>query len=364
MTRRESGQQYNRRELLQRTGYAMALTSALGGLAGCAGGAGGGSGSGSGSDGDSLETLRMAYSAPAAADDVSTWYGPRDIAPDEYSLETEIQVFEGIDLAIQSVLAGQADMARGSTTAASTIIETGKPFKMICSTAFNTDYVLVTSPEIESLQDIVDKDAVMGMSAPTGLDVVQTAAVMFNEGIIDSVDELNLQRVGFSSARQTALINGEIDVSPQHFDQWLAMKEEAPDLNMLLRFGDELDQWVQEVFMAPQDTIDNMPDELAALIKGLLVGHRNIYDQGFDLYLDLVRKYVPGGGPSEEALRTNFDYMTEINIWPPNGDLERSSVDAMLDIADKVGLTESRVATDDAMDRSILDRALEDIGTV
>lgn len=354
MPKDEGNKGWNRRKILSRTAQVAALGSTAG-LAGCSSLTGGGGGSGTGN-------LSLAFSAPAAADDVTTWYGPREIAPEEFDLETQIQVFEGIDLAIQSVLAGQAEVARGSTTAASTIIETGKPFKMIGSTASNTDYVLVTSSEITSLQDIVDQNAVVGMSAPTGLDVVQLAAVMFDDGIIDNVDELNLQRVGYSSARQNALIGGEIDVSPQHYDQWLAMKEEDPSLNVLFRFGEKLENWVQEVYMAPEDTINNKPDELTNLLKAQLQAHRNLYDQGFDLYLDLVRKYVPGGGPSEEALRTNFDYMTEINIWPPNGDLEKEAVDKMLETANQVGLTDSRVSTDDAMDRTFLDNAIEDIG--
>lgn len=357
MPHNEGSSEWSRRKVLSRSGQAVALSSAAG-MAGCMSSITGGGSSGDSGSGN----LSMAYSAPAAADDVTTWYGPRDIAPEEFDLETEIQVFEGIDLAIQSVLAGQAELARGSTTAASTIIETGKPFKMIGSTAFNTDYVLVTSPDIESLQDIVDQNAVVGMSAPTGLDVVQLAAVMFQEGVIESVDELNLERIGFSSSRQNAMLNGDIDVSPQHYDQWLAMQEENPDLNMLLRFGDELDDWVQEVYMAPEETIENKPDELTSLLKAQLRAHRDVYDQGFDLYLDLVREYVPGGGPEEESLRTNFEYMTEIEIWPPDGDLEQSSVDNMLDVADRVGLTDSRVPTDEAMDRSFLDQALEDIG--
>jgi ABC-type nitrate/sulfonate/bicarbonate transport system substrate-binding protein len=390
MAQRSETGEWNRREILKKSGFAVATSSVVG-LAGCSGGDGG-SGDGESSDGsdgsdggssdggssstpssdDDMEgsdssgvgSLSMSYSAPAAAGDVTTWYGPREIASQEYGLETTINVFEGIDLAIQSVLAGQTDIARGSTTAAATIIETGKPFKMIGATASNTDYVLVTSPDITSLQDIVDQDAVVGMSAPTGLDVVQLAAVMFEEGVIEDTSELNLQRIGYSSARQNAMLNGDIDVSPQHYGQWLTMREENPDLNNLFSFGDRLDNWVQEVYMAPEEAINEKPEELTALLKGLITGHRNMYNEGFSLYSEMVNKYVPGGGPPEEQLQASFEFLSEIEIWPRNGGLTEDDVDKMLSTANNVGLTEERVPTDDAMDRSLLDSALEDIGTV
>jgi len=349
----------SRRDLIKRGAGAAAVASLPGG-AGCTGArpAGGSSGDGSGGG-----QLRLAYSAPAETTDINTWYGPREVAVDDYGLETSIKTFEGVALAVQSVLAGEADVARGSTTAAATVVDAGKPFRFVFSIQRSTDYVLVTRPGIESLEDIVAEDAVIGMSAPTGLDAVQTAAAMFERDVIDSVDELNFQRVGYSSARQSAMLEGSIDVSPQHYSQWLQMRERNGDLNRLVTFGELLDGWIQETYMAPERQIENNYDTIVDLLAAQLRAHRNLYDD-FELYERIVRKFVPGGGPSEENLRKTYEFLTRIGIWPRNGDLSRGNVDYMLDIADRLDLTDDRIPTDDVLDRRPLEDALEEVGRV
>jgi len=346
-----------RRSLIKR-GMGAAAAASLPGIAGCTGARPGG-----GSPDENGGKLRFAYSAPAETTDINTWYGPREIAVDDYGLETSIKTFEGVDLAVQSVLAGEADVARGSTTAAASVVDAGKPFRFIFSIQHSTDYVLVTRPGIESLEDVVADDAVIGMSAPTGLDAVQTAAAMFERGVIDSADELNFQRIGYSGARQSALLEGSIDVSPQHYSQWLQMREQNGDLNRVITFGELLDGWIQETYMAPEREIEEHYDAIVDLLAAQLTAHRNLYDD-FELYERVVRKFVPGGGPDEENLRETYEFLNEIEIWPKNGDLSEGNVDYMLDIADRLDLTDERIPTDDVLDRGPLEDALAEVDRV
>ena len=347
-----------RRDLLSRIGAAGSASLALG--AGCVGRPVGGSDGGSD---DGVGSLDIAFQAPAETTDVNTWLGAERFAPNDYELSTSIDVFEGIDLAVQSVLGGEADMARGSIPAAASIIAAGRPFEFVMSPVETTDYVLVTRPGIESLADIVEQDAVIGMSAPTGLDAVQVAAVMLQAGVIDSIDRLNFQRVGYSSARRTAIRNGEIDVSPQHFVQWLGMRSANPDLNRLLTFGERLDRWVQEAFMIPRETLERKRPEITAFIKGQLRANRALYD-GFDRYRSIVERYVPGGGPGTDVLRPTYEFLSGIDIWPLNGGLRRSDVDFMLGLSRRLGVTDERIPTDEVFRRGPLDDALGALGRV
>jgi ABC-type nitrate/sulfonate/bicarbonate transport system substrate-binding protein len=344
-----------RRKFLARAGQ-TATGAALASLAGCSSidrlTGGGGS-----------QELALAFQAPAETTDINTWYGAREIAPEEQGLETTVKVFEGVDLAVQSVLAGETSIARGSVTAAATVVESGKPFEFLIAPLRSTDYVLVTRPEIDSLEAIVEEDAVIGMSAPTGLDAVQVAALMFENDVIDDVSELNFQRVGYSSARRGALLQGDIDVSPQHYAQWLSMREEDPDLNKLAEFGAQLDDWIQETFMAPAEVVERNRESVVAFFAAQLEANRRLYGD-YENYRRLVQTYVPGGGPDEEILRPTYDFLTDIEIWPRNGGLTEANVDYMLDLSDRVGLTDERIPTDEVTNRGPLEDALSEVGRV
>lgn len=316
---------------------------AAAGVAGCTGrGAGDG-------------PLRIAFQAPAETVDINTWHGVTEYT----DVETDVTVFEGVDLAVQSVLSGEADIARGSVTAAATLAETEEPFRFVAAPVRSTDYVLVTRSGIDSLEAIVEQDATIGMSAPTGLDAVQVAAVMLEAGVIDSADELNYQRVGYSGARRSAVIEGEIDVSPQHYAQWRSMREEA-DLNNLLAFGDRLDSWIQETFMLPPRTLEQRPDAVQSFLEGQLRANRALYGD-YELYQSVVERHVDGAPPAS-VLEPTYEFVTGIDIWPRNGGLTRDRVDYMLDLTDRLGVTEERVPTDEILERGPLDDALEAVG--
>ena len=336
-----------RRVFLQRVG-SVATGAGTISIAGC-------SGRGQ-SESSSTDPLRLAFQAPAETTDVNTWVGAREFAGGQ-NLDVTVDVFEGVDLAVQSVLAGEADVARGSVTAVASVIEAGRPFEFVVTPIRSTDYVLVTQPEIESLEDIVERDATIGMSAPTGLDAVQVAAAMFQAGAIDSVDELNYQRIGYSGARREAMVSGDIDVSPQHYAQWLYMRERDADLNNLLRFGETLDDWIQEVFMIPTEVVADRRQDVVSFIAAQLQGYRALYD-GYGRYEQAVREYVPGGGPDDAILEPTYEFLTDIGIWPRNGDLRQANVDYMLDLSARVGLTDDRIPVDEPLNRGPLEAAL------
>jgi|GEM_PF-4105995 len=321
-------------------------TLGVAGAAGCSALSGGGDGS-----------LRLAFQAPAETVDINTWYAATGVAPAEFDRSPSVDVFEGVDLAAQSVLSGNADVARGSVTAAANLVDSGQDFRFISVPIRSTDYVLVTSEGIDSLEAIVEEDAVIGMSAPNGLDAVQTIALLSERGLIDSADELNFQRVGYSSARRSALLEGSIDVSPQHYAQWLAMREEDSSLNNLARFGNVLDSWIQETYMAPAGVIEENRDALVEFVASQLLANRRLTGD-YERYASLIEEHVEGGGPSEEIQRETYDFLTDISVWPPDGGLGREEVDYMLDLSARVGLTDERIPTDDVMDRSILEDAL------
>jgi hypothetical protein len=289
----------------------------------------------------------------------------RSVAGEEHGLDVEFEIFENDDLMVQSLLSGSLDYAGGTVAQVASLYEQGmQNIKLVNCHSQTTDYVLVAQSDITSLEQVVEEDRSIGISSSWGATSgLQTVAAFMQEGLIESPDDLNPQRIGFSSARQAAMISGDVDVSPQHYSQWLSMREQG-DFNLLLTFGEFLENWVQATDIAPQATIDNYHTELSTFAQAEAQVHRNLYNNGFDYYQDIVTSYVVGGGPDEENLRTTYDFLSELEIWPRNLDLTEDSVDFMLDVVDSIGLTEERVPTDEVMDRTIIESALDEVGRV
>ena len=339
----------DRRAFLARTG----VVAGIGGLAGCSSVSGLGGGD---------ESLGLAFQAPAETVDVNTWYAADGVIAEHGGDALEPGVFEGVDLAVQSVLSGDNDVARGSVTAAAALADSGQEFRFVAAPIRATDYVLVAREGIDSLEAIVEQEATIGMSAPTALDAVQTAALLFEEGIIDDVDELDFQRVGTSGTRMSAIQEGSIDVSPQHFAQWRVLREEDDSLRRLATFGDRLDSWVQETYMAPASVIEERREELTEFLAAQIVANRRLYGD-YERYAGLVDDHVDGGGPEASVLEASYEFLTEVGVWPEDGGLARENVDYMLDLSNRLGLTEERIPTGEILERGPLEDALDRVGT-
>lgn len=335
----------DRRTFLARAG----TTAGLAGLAGCSSVPGFGSDAGS---------LGVVFQAPAETVDVNTWYAADQVVTDGYGRRISPEVVAGVDTAVNTVRSGNGDLARGSLTAAATLADQNLDFRFVAAPIRQTDYVLVAREGIDSVEAIVEQDATIGMFAPTSLEAVQTAALLLEEGVIDSADELNFQQVGSSGTRMAAIREGTIDVSPQHFSQWLALQETDAKLTSLATFGKRLDSWIQETYIVPSGTIEEKRGPLVDFLAAQLVANDRLYGD-FERYRGLVEQYVEGGGPSEERLRRTYEFLTDIEVWPAGGGLARENVDYMLDLSNRLGLTEERIPTDEAMARGPLEEAIE-----
>lgn len=343
-----------RRQVLRRSGTALATATGIG-IAGCTGGPGG---DGTPTD---LEKLKIVHSSPGSPDVINAFLAKK-YAEEEYGLDNPHQGLEGADLAAQAVVAGEGDMFRASVFSTMSLIDVGQPFKFIAAASSGTNYYLVTAPHIESLEDIVEQDAVIGMGSPTGIEVIQIAAVLFQEGLIDSVDELNLQRIGYSSARMQAIMNDEIEVSANTYQQWLQIQEERPDINGLFAFGKKLNNWVQTGFSTTPTIMEDKREEVVRFLAGYLQANRALNDD-FQTYVDAVRTYTPGGGPERELLKQNWEFLTDIGMWPVNGGVD-VDMNTVLDAGHQTGVVDEKIAPDTFADKSLLEEALDRVGKV
>lgn len=337
-------------------------------LAGCTGGDGGDGGDGDGTtNGNQLDDNFKVGSSPLDASEPHRGWGAREKAPEMYN-GWSVPLISAADTQTltQAVLSGQTMGTNGGFATAAPLMETGKPFAAYYSiTPSAGDYVLVSQPEVDSLQAIVDQQASVGMSGPNALEVVMIMALMLQEDLIDSREDLNYQNVGYSSARQAAMINGDLGVSAQHYSQWLVMKEEKPELNNLGAMAELLEGDPNpNVWMTTPRMAEQYHDEWVALFSATLESARMMYDDK-QLFIDAVTEYVPSSEiPDQSQLDQLYEFSVEYDLWPKNGDLTEKTQNTTIEVLNQLNVTENKLDRNEVFDRSLLEDALDNVGRV
>ncbi len=376
---------FGRRDVLKGSGVAM-----LAGLAGCTGGSGGGGSTESSDDGsagsgggESTATstatststgpldLSVSYEAGFGIEEANAYHA-RDVGLNQFDIDATITVTDGSDISLQSQVAGEAELSRAGLMNAAPIIEQGKSFKSLFGINSGSDYLLVVdSTQIETWEDLLSADGngpKIGMNNPRNTDVLQIVGTLLDKGILspddDYTDLMNLVQIGYSSARTAAVQTGDIAAGALHHGQWLRIKDDNPNLTSLGYFIDTLPAWGTIKFMATPDNIERHREKYVRWAKALVQASRELSEGNEDLYVDVIQKFAPGGGPEESNLRETYSFIEEKGLYPVNGGLDEEAMDFMLDLAATSGVTESRVPTEDVFDRSILDEALDDLGRV
>lgn len=345
--------QSSRRGFLKTAGAGVAISSTL---AGCLGDLGGSTGSGGG--------LSIELAVPiASTNDVNWWYGVREIAVEEYGLDAEATVMQGgRDIMLQSTLSGQVDGFRESPTSIMQLIDQGKDIKYIATDNAGTQYVLMGNPGFETLEDVVEKEARIGMaSSITGLSGFQVVATLMAEGVIDSVDEVADQfvQIGYSSDRLAALVNGDIDVSPQLYTQWVGSREDHPDLNLIIRMADALTDWATYGWIALPEEIEQNRDAYVAMFKGIQQANDEISND-YNLYRDLVNKYVTEP-PNENVLQTAYELFVDMNYWKTPLTTSQSTIDFQVNVMRQLGMLENQLTHDQVVDNSAAQAAADEL---
>jgi len=278
---------------------------------------------------------------------------------------------DGSDISLQTQVAGQTELSRAGLMNAAPIIEQGKPFKALFGINSGSDYLLVAdSNEVSSWEDLISQNGngpKIGMNNPRNTDVLQIVGTLLDKGILSPEDDyqelMNLVQIGYSSARTAAIQTGDISAAALHHGQWIRIKDDNPNLTNLGYFIDSLPAWGTINFMSTPDNIDRYEEKYTRWAKSVIQASRNLHEGAADEYIEAVRKYAPGGGPDEDELRQTYQFIESSGLYPTDGGLDSDAMDFMLDLANIVGLTESRVPTDEVFDPSIRDAALDELGS-
>lgn len=326
------------------------------------------SGASSNSSGNKrLKGPRIALTSPTQPSFVYTLAGPMEYGS-RFGLEFQdgdITTFESHAVATQAALAGRMDVVGGSTISHLTLVEQGKPFKIFAPFINTDDFVLAVRNNVKNIDDLIKPETRVAVDSPGGAGNTIFDAMLMAAGAKFRVKDIpNVTILESSGLRATAFASNNIDATVIHLAQFEQAKAQAGETaRILASLYETTPHYVKETFAAPSAWIDSHLEEAAALNKALITAAREL-TASYELFKQMVRKYIAGGGPDEQVLKSTWELIRKYDFWPVNGGLDDEGIAFMIDLAYESGLIKKKLDVAQCVDRRPLEAALKDIGRI
>jgi ABC-type nitrate/sulfonate/bicarbonate transport system substrate-binding protein len=292
---------------------------------------------------------------------VITWNSTPDVtylpllmavdAMKEEGYKIKAETLSGADVVAQALATDRADVTYNNVTGLANAIEQGVPIRIISSGSAN-DVVWMTAAGYEDCNSLTGEPVgIFGPAASSGY--TKQMNLYFSKHCPDV--KPRLVTIPDSALRAQALANGEIvGTAIVQSDATNVMEKLDPSGEYsVTSLRNEFPGLADNYIFASKNAIENKADVLSAFLKAELEAVRQIYEDPA-AYGELLEEYLPSKDYSLESAKAKL----QSKSWYPDGDLDsqgREGLDETLQVFELPG------SADELVDRTILDKALEEI---
>jgi NitT/TauT family transport system substrate-binding protein len=245
------------------------------------------------------------------------------------------------DQAMRTVVASQADLCSGCLGSAVALVdETDEEAKVIVAHAQASSYLLLSRPEIETVEDLVG--GTLGINQPGDFGDVVSRSSLTALGFDPDAD-FNWEQIGGTSARIAGLVAGHIDAGAAHVAEAYAAVQEA-GLNPLINTGEVIGPWLQSGIVAMDAWIDENP-VLAQYVVDAMIDTTRWAADNKEEWIELTKGNVPD--MSDEARSDAYDALMEAEFFALNGGLSEERLARYLEVQIQSGAFGEEVASPD-----------------
>jgi NitT/TauT family transport system substrate-binding protein len=253
---------------------------------------------------------------------------------------------------VQALLAGQTELAGQGADELILGAAEGADLVAFASPRAKMDYVLVTSNEITSVEDLAGKS--VGMSGPAGFDTLLTRVAVREAGM--DVADVNFVQIGGSGDRAAALLAGRVDAVTIFLSDWIELSKRTDDLQDLLYMAELVPDFTKDVIFAERDFYEENQDLALAVACANLEAFAWFHADK-QTWVDYVLERVDGS--TEEATSELYDLLVEIDMYPqdPSQVLLVEGMQGLVDTMVENGDISETVEAASLIDRSQLEAA-------
>jgi NitT/TauT family transport system substrate-binding protein len=295
--------------------------------------------------------VRFAYPSSADMGDIPSLLAWEQLK--KQGIEVIPTFFPKTDLAVQAVVAGEADIGAAAGIAAVKAVESGLNVRIIAEQVRN-EWQLVTPTSIKEPKQLDGKR--VGYHSPIS---VTEALVKWMASYYKITP--NWMIIPGSDVRAEALMRGQLDATPAEIADVLNILHAKPgQFYVLISYAKVFPQLIGTVYFARADYLQKNSPIVETVLEAILQSNRAV-DSRPALVKENAQRLLPETKP--ELIDATAATYKELRIWDINGGASKDRGEASIKFFEESGLLKKgAVSYQQAFDTGPLDGVLKKIG--
>jgi NitT/TauT family transport system substrate-binding protein len=304
-----------------------------------------------GADAQAQKKIRVAYPSSADVGDIPSLLAWEQLKGQ--GIEVVPKFFPKTDLAVQAVVAGEADIGSAAGIAVVKAVESGMNLRIIAEQVRN-EWQLVTPVSLKEPKQLDGKR--VGYHAPI---TVTEALVkwMANHYKITP----NWMIIPGSDVRAEALMRGQLDATPAEIADVLNILQSKPgQFHVLISYAKIFPQLIGSMYFARADYVQKNAATVETVLEAILKTHR-LAEERPGLVKENASRLLPE--TKADLIDAVSATYKELRIWDVNGGASKDRGEASIKFFEEAGLLKKdAVKFEQAFDTGPLDKVLKKIG--
>jgi NitT/TauT family transport system substrate-binding protein len=277
--------------------------------------------------------IRFAYPSSADMGDVPSLLAWEQLK--KQGIEVVPTFFPKTDLAVQAVVAGEADIGSAAGIAVVKAVESGMNVRIIGEQVRN-EWQLVTPTSFKDPKQLDGKR--VGYHAPV---TVTEALVKWMASHYKITP--NWMIIPGSEVRAEALMRGQLDATPAEIGDVLNILQAKPgQFHVLISYAKIFPQLIGSMYFARADTVQKNGPTVEAVLEAILSMHRAVEAKPTLVKENAVR-LLPETKP--ELIEATAATYKELRIWDVNGGAGKDRGEASIRFFEEAGLLKKGAVT-------------------
>jgi len=295
--------------------------------------------------------VRFAYPSSADMGDIPSLLAWEQLK--KQGIEVVPTFFPKTDLAVQAVVAGEADMGSAAGIAVVKAVESGMNVRIIGEQVRN-EWQLVTPVSLKDPKQLDGKR--VGYHAP----ITVTEALVKWMAQHYKINP-NWMIIPGSDVRAEALMRGQLDATPAEIGDVLNILSAKPgQFHVLISYAKTFPQLIGSMYFARADYVQKNSTTVESVLEAILRTHRSAEERPASIKENALR-LLPETKP--ELIEATAAAYKELRIWDVNGGASKDRGDASIKFFEESGLLKKdAVSFKQAFDTAPLDKVLNKIG--
>ena len=295
--------------------------------------------------------VRFAYPSSADMGDIPSLLAWEQLK--KQGIEVIPTFFPKTDLAVQAVVAGEADMGSAAGIAVVKAVESGMNVRIIGEQVRN-EWQLVTPVAFKDPKQLDGKR--VGYHAP----ITVTEALVKWMAVHYKISPTWMIIPG-SDVRAEALMRGQLDATPAEIGDVLNILQAKPgEFHVLISYAKTFPQLIGSMYFARADYVQKNAATVESVLEAILNAHRSAEERPGVVKENALR-LLPETKP--QLIEATAATYKELRIWDVNGGASKDRGEASIKFFEESGLLKKgAVSYQKAFDTGPLEKVLKKIG--